>query len=465
MLPTKPLNTDYLHNYSRDLALQLSNKFFANADTITGEQIIEFSSIKQINFLILKILEERWEAEVARLESPFFDYSHTDVQEGLRSFLNILSQHIRVSRKTFTTVLMEAIFGTLQLILDPRSFYEQEIQKAAKLKLTAEYYRRTIKYLQYNREIFKTFVGELSLRYPQSFEAQEAMSLWQNTLRDHWRYIEPTEWRVKAFNNLMVLDLDDIYTHATEIISVNTQEPVLEIEGAEIKNNLPTIEVEKEEVVAIIEPILPTIEVEKEEVVAIIEPILPAIEVEKEEVVAIIEPILPTVEVEKEEVVAIIEPILPAIEVEKEEIVAIIEPILPTIEVEKEEIVAIIEPILPTIEVEKDDTASYFEQIGDNNQDKVEPTVAQPKETIVIQYRQDKISSLLEAIPLHEKFTFIDELFGGDNLAFQDALEKIDKSPNYEEARRLTNQYILQHNWDFDQDSTQEFLSWLGRRF
>ena len=180
---------------------------------------------------------------------------------------------------------------------------------------------------------------------------------------------------------------------------------------------------------------------------------------------AIIEPILPTVEVEKEEVVAIIEPILPAIEVEKEEIVAIIEPILPTIEVEKEEIVAIIEPILPTIEVEKDDTASYFEQIGDNNQDKVEPTVAQPKETIVIQYRQDKISSLLEAIPLHEKFTFIDELFGGDNLAFQDALEKIDKSPNYEEARRLTNQYILQHNWDFDQDSTQEFLSWLGRRF
>jgi|GEM_PF-5459088 len=433
MLPTKPLNTDYLHQYSRELALQLSNKFFANTDVITGEQIVEFSNIKQINFLVLKILEERWEAEAMRLESPFFDYTGTEVQEGLRIFLNILSKHMRVQKKTFVAVLIEAVYDTLHLVLDPRTYYEQEIQKNSKVKVTAESYRRIIKYLQYNREIFKTFVGEIALRYPSSFETQEAMTVWQNTLRDHWRYIEPIEWRVKAFSNLLNLNLDEVYTRAED-------ESLYKVEV------LPAVEVEEEVVEDIVATPLPAVEVEEEVVEDIVATPLPAVEVEEEVVADIVATPLPAVEVEEEVVEDIVATPLPAVEVEEEVVADIVATPLPAVEVEEEVVADIVATPLPAVEVAKE-------------------VIESKPENIVAQYRQDKVNSLLEAIPLHEKFTFIDELFGGDNLAFQDALEKIDKVPNYEEARRLTNQYILQHKWDFEQDTTQEFLVWLGRRF
>ncbi|TAE06303.1 MAG: hypothetical protein EAZ95_19225 [Bacteroidetes bacterium] len=444
MLPTKPLNTDYLHNYSRDLALLLSNKFFANTDIITGEQILEFSNIKQINFLIFKILEERWEAEASRLESPFFDYSQPEVQDGLRTFLNVLSRHIRVQKKAFTAILIEAIYGTLQLVLDPRSFYEQEIQKPAKIKLTAEYYRRSVKYIQYNREIFKTFVGELALRYNDTFQAEDALTVWQNTLRDHWRYIEPIEWRVKAFNSMLELSIDSIYTRATEA-EVEVQTVV--VEDAKVEEKEEEEEAKEEEVVENIAlESLPTAEEEEEETK------------EEESIENVTLESLPTLdetakEEEKEE---------EKHEEETETIDAVLET-LPTLdEIEKEE------------ETKEDETTQYFAEIGKEIETPAEtdttPTTdkentAPEPDTIVSKYRQERVSSLLDAIPLHEKFTFIDELFGGDNLAFQDALEKIDKSPNYEDARRLTNQYILQFNWDFDRDSTQDFLAWLGRRF
>ena len=473
MLPTKPLNIDYLHQYSRELALQLANKFFTNTDFITGEQIVEFSNIKQINFLVLKILEERWEAETARLESPFFDYASKEVQEGLRVFLNVLSQHIKVQKKTFTAVLIEAIFGTLLLVLDPRSFYEQEIQKSAKIKLLPENYRRIIKYLQYNREIFKTFVGEIALKHPNGFDSDAAMLVWQNTLRDHWRYIEPIEWRIKAFDSLLQLDIDDIYTRAeiVEAVTVDDnatedetiQEPAEEkTEPETVLETLPTHVEEEKEPETVFET-LPTHLEEEKEPETVFEPLPTHLEEEKEP-----ETVFETLPsyLEEEKAPEIVFETLPT-HLEEEKAPEIVFETLPThVEEEKEpETYAAID-LDPKIQ---ERVSQYFENIEEDIKEEkaivLEKQPEKPAENIVSQYRQDKVKSLLEAIPLHEKFTFIDELFGGDNLAFQDALEKIDHSPNYEEARRLTNQYILQHNWDFDQDSTQEFLAWLGRRF
>jgi DNA polymerase III gamma/tau subunit len=457
MLPTKPLNTDYLHNYSRELALLLSNKFFANTDIITGEQILEFSNIKQINFLIFKILEERWEAEAMRLESPFFDYSQPEVQDGLRTFLNVLSRHIRVQKKAFTAVLIEAIYGTLQLVLDPRSFYEQEIQKPAKIKLTAEYYRRSVKYIQYNREIFKTFVGELALRYSDTFQVEDALTVWHNTLRDHWRYIEPIEWRVKAFNSMLELSIDAIYTRATEaevevetvaVVDAKEEEKEEEIQANPTEEATPIYQEETKE-----EESIENITLES----------LPTAEEEEESIENITLESLPTLEEEKEE---------EKHEVETETTDSVLE-FLPTLEEEVKEDEIVFSPVaVPTQEEEEDETTQYFAEIGKEVETPAQPDTKAEKEntapepdTIVSKYRQERVSSLLDAIPLHEKFTFIDELFGGDNLAFQDALEKIDNAPNYEDARRLTNQYILQFNWDFDRDSTQDFLAWLSRRF
>jgi hypothetical protein len=79
--------------------------------------------------------------------------------------------------------------------------------------------------------------------------------------------------------------------------------------------------------------------------------------------------------------------------------------------------------------------------------------------------QQGKLGSLRDAIPLGQKFEFSNHLFGGDSLQMNDAIDKLDACANYEEARRLTTDYFLQYNWDFDSEAYQQFMAYVERRF
>jgi len=76
------------------------------------------------------------------------------------------------------------------------------------------------------------------------------------------------------------------------------------------------------------------------------------------------------------------------------------------------------------------------------------------------------ISDLKQAISLNEKLLFIKDLFSGYNMAYSEALDIVNKMPNFDSADSfLQNNYAVKNNWASKQSTVDQFYELLNRRF
>ena len=76
------------------------------------------------------------------------------------------------------------------------------------------------------------------------------------------------------------------------------------------------------------------------------------------------------------------------------------------------------------------------------------------------------IADLKQAINLNEKLLFIKDLFSGYNMAYSEAIDIVNKMPNFESADSfLQNNYAIKNNWAGKQNTVDQFYELLNRRF
>lgn len=97
--------------------MQSAESRFENG-AISGASITEFCHHAQVNQFILFRIYQDWNAHISQMVHPYFDFSATEVKEGLRRFLNILSSHIMVRENDFEPLVRQAIYNSLKLILN-----------------------------------------------------------------------------------------------------------------------------------------------------------------------------------------------------------------------------------------------------------------------------------------------------------------------------------------------------------
>ncbi len=120
------LDLSKVQSYSTALSSKLCNGYFSGDGVISGEQILHFSPVQQINLYIIKGLFEQWKEELRKLESPYFNYQSEDVKEALSSFMNTLSKNIAVAKKDFLPLTQKAIYDTLLICISPENYFEGE---------------------------------------------------------------------------------------------------------------------------------------------------------------------------------------------------------------------------------------------------------------------------------------------------------------------------------------------------
>src|SRR4051812_16700045 len=116
------INHQKLEAYSRALAEKLSTDFFREKNFASGEDILHFTPIEQINLFIIKIVFDKWKEENEKLRSSYFDYENGEVKEALGNLMVKLSQHIAIRKEHFDNLLNKAIRDTLFMIADPYFF-------------------------------------------------------------------------------------------------------------------------------------------------------------------------------------------------------------------------------------------------------------------------------------------------------------------------------------------------------
>lgn len=151
-----------LTDYTRSYARRVCADFFSNHTFISGKQILNLTPIGQINMFIVSNLFDKWKADTEKFRSPYFDFTHPEVEEAMRSFMNVVSQHIAVRREYLEPMLADALRRTLTLIFDPRYYFDELLRNQPDFTLTADAAKQIVRYTQINKFVATSLVDRMN---------------------------------------------------------------------------------------------------------------------------------------------------------------------------------------------------------------------------------------------------------------------------------------------------------------
>lgn len=102
-------------------------------------------------------------------------------------------------------------------------------------------------------------------------------------------------------------------------------------------------------------------------------------------------------------------------------------------------------------------TDSAEESIGDKLGHTEEPSIAH-------RMQSSKISSLIQAIGINEKFLFINELFGGDLGRYNNAIDEFDQMQTQEGTATHLRELKVLHQWPDKNETFKKFKSLVERK-
>jgi hypothetical protein len=220
-----------IESYSRALAEKLCNGFFHTSEVIKGEHILKFTSIDQVNLLVIKNLLDKWKEESLKLKSPYFNYDSNEVKEALQSLMNKLSQNISIRKEFFKPLLEKAIFDTLYLIIKPDGFFANEYSNKAELTLVD--FKETEKYFKIHKGVIQNILKQAEREKRSQIKGYEFAIHAERLLKENPLDRNEMEEYLRQFSDLLQLELNYVNSLLSEENKgVKTEEQKVPIKSA-----------------------------------------------------------------------------------------------------------------------------------------------------------------------------------------------------------------------------------------
>ncbi len=87
------------------------------------------------------------------------------------------------------------------------------------------------------------------------------------------------------------------------------------------------------------------------------------------------------------------------------------------------------------------------------------------KPTLAAKLSRKPVKDLNEEIGLNQKFLFMNDLFGGENTLYKEAIASINGFNSADEAKQLLSQLAQRHNWEMESTSVLKFTDLVERKF
>ncbi|MEZ0610726.1 hypothetical protein ACAW74_19595 [Fibrella sp. WM1] len=201
-------NTNALNEYSKSYARRVTADFYHAHTTISGKQILNLTPIQQVNLFVVSTLFDKWKGEVEKFRSPYFDFSNPEVEEALRSFMNVVSQHIAVRREHLEPLLADATRRTLIALFDPRFYYDDLLRNQPDFTLTADNLKHINRYTQVNKLIPLTLEQKMNGR-PFVY-VNQALGFLDEILTQRAQDLERPEKYIELFSEKVAMDLSTL---------------------------------------------------------------------------------------------------------------------------------------------------------------------------------------------------------------------------------------------------------------
>jgi hypothetical protein len=218
------LNHSSIEIYSTTFAKKVANEFFIQEDIINGYQILNLTSINQVNYFVIKILFQKWKMETGKLHSPYFDYDAKAVQNSLAEFMNVLSQHISVKRDHFEPILKKAVHDSILLIFSPYDFYNKEINNPEKTRVRLSDLKQNYKYIKVNRHLLDALISRFEQDNVEEVYNGEAFDILNEVCENIKETPEDFDPFLEKFSEVYPLLLETIYSDMEDEPVANNRE-------------------------------------------------------------------------------------------------------------------------------------------------------------------------------------------------------------------------------------------------
>ncbi|MBD2721375.1 hypothetical protein [Hymenobacter armeniacus] len=383
--------------YGRRLAARLCDQHFANSSSapLDGPAVLKFTPVRQVNLLVVRQLLGQWQAETARLRSPYFDFEAAPVQAALTQFMNVLSRHISLGREAYEPLLAQATADTLGLVADPVDSFQRLVLGNAEAP-TLTTLRESLRYIDVDKAFYQGFIDSL----PNSNDLSRDFLTHRFELYHaaNYKAHQPMQRLVTELSALLPLTTADLLEDGP--VSATTAPPVAEPVAAA--------------------PTAP--------------PAMPAPE--------------PPAVVTPPSFVAPSAPVAP--------------PAAPAPPPAA--------PPAPARPLPNTDAANVplHEKLK-----AVQPAAAPLAETLrasaapsLAERSGPKVETLREAISINQRFSFINELFGGENMDYHAAIQHLDSLPTAEQARAYVSGDLSQrYDWSRKEEHVNKLLKLIERKF
>lgn len=212
--------------YAQQFANHLVNSFFAKKSKITGAEILQLSTIKQVNLFVVHDLLITWKKESEKLKSPYFDYEASEVTDALKHYHNALSNHILIGKQDFLPLLTRAVNQTIYLILDPYDFYSDTLDKREGGVVNTSDLKSEVRYIKINNAPLEKLVARLEEKKLTSISGNEAFAILDQLLEEVNFTPEEIEPHLQAFNQVVPLQVEKFYDPKPLIAQAPVSKPV-----------------------------------------------------------------------------------------------------------------------------------------------------------------------------------------------------------------------------------------------
>ena len=210
------LNHTSIEQYSKKTAKILLTTFFSENESISGQQILNFSEINQVNLFVLKHLFISWEKETEKLKSPYFDFETPKVKESLKDFMNLLSQNIKIKRSDFEPLVVSAIKDTILIVISPYDYYRNFISNAESGLIKLESLKQRGKYVKINKFLYNELWKKIEEEKKGNVSSEIALKYLDEVIGSTSEEPDDFEKYVAEFSKIEMLDVNSFYDDVAE---------------------------------------------------------------------------------------------------------------------------------------------------------------------------------------------------------------------------------------------------------
>lgn len=430
-------SNDRLQAYGKQLAARLCDQYFATQPvgaTLDGPAVLRLAPVRQLNLYVVQQLLSQWTQEMARLRSPYFDYEDPAVRQTLTQLMNLLSRRIRLTRPSYEPLLAQAAADTLLTALAPLAAFETKLLPPDQAVATPAQLRDALRYVDVNKPLFQDFIDSLPADVPQ--ERDFLLNRFRLYRDAHYKDQQPLDALLAELSQLVPVTAAEL-RQPTEAPAAKAAEP-----AAPVPSEAPAVAAPVAEPAAA--------------------PPTPAAPASSPVAEPTATPATPTPETPPATPAPLAEA-APAVEV------AVAPPAAPTA---PEQQPAAAPPVAPERPRPLTETAPPANRLADKLAAGVRTSTLADKlassstAAPTLAEAQPKVESLRSAISINQRFSFINELFNGENMEYHSAIEHLDALPSADDARRyITEDLAQRYQWVRKDEHVNKLLRLVERKF